>query len=137
MKTSELTNEFLDYWVAKAEGYQLSQTGEYWDIQLALLSAIDGDASRRHEDTPIVFGGGLALNFSSIAVKDWKPSTNWAQAQPLILKNHELINLHFIKQHGLAWPSKIGVKGEVKENAVIFLRALVASKYGDEVPDES
>lgn len=118
MKVSELTGALLDYWVAKACGYApiKNETG-HWYVGLD-------------------------------SAKVYSPSTNWAQGGPII--ERERISIAAIGKTELEWFAEIGGAaldtgvevgyGEFSETGptplIAAMRAYVASKYGDEVPDD-
>lgn len=111
MKVAELEGTLLDYWVARAEGYKVD----------------------------ISFERGLNENlcvFISGELTDWAPSTDWAQGGPIIEREHIEIRLHgkepFARIYGE--PQRLGEFGSTA--LIAAMRAYVASKYGEEVPDE-
>jgi hypothetical protein len=113
LKTSELTGALLDYWVAKAEG-----------LDPCIVNDVDGIAQCTT---------GYFETFS--------PSTNWAQCGPII--DRERITILF---HPEEWQASVGDYIPMLDNdpphgtgttpLIAAMRALVASKFGDEVPDE-
>lgn len=110
MKTSELTGALLDYWVARAAGVIPARAG-------ALL--VDG--------------------------KPYFPSTNWAHGGPII--EHARIELRHFNDgwcaqilnkpyfYGTDY-STVGTGGRINTPLIAAMRCYVASKFGDEVPDD-
>lgn len=120
MKTSKLTGPQLDYWVAKADGRNARM-----------------GADRAYVSSP----GGF-----DTCIADWAPSTDWAQGGPI--KEKHLISTLFVGDcwiAGMKFSFRVaedlsghidvvsGGKGLTELEAA--MRCLVASKYGDEVPD--
>lgn len=127
MKTVELTGADLDYWVAKAE------------------------------DSPcLTYHGGAPIPFQEwVDGQGYRPSSNWAHGGPII--ERERIEIDYA--HDTAMEGGEGycafildierpvegyrdvyqakVKRFGKTHLIAAMRAYVASKYGDEVPDES
>lgn len=110
MKTSELTGALLDYWVAQAEG---------------MLRMVTGSVEER-------LGG-------------FSPSTKWAHGGPIIERDC-ICMVHYGNVWGAhIWPgSESWIDTDVYEAdgtaatpLVAAMRAYVASKFGDEVPDDS
>lgn len=114
MKTADLTGALLDYWVAKANGPE-------WGAAI-----IDGVCR-------LTLGGVFA------------PSTDWAQGGPIIEREHIQLKgdknqWRFPSWLWTAWPDVAGTgqkaNGRSHESLLVAaMRAFVASKYGDEVPD--
>lgn len=114
MKTAELIGEDLDYWVAKAEG-------------IAEVEIIGGRCEA-------VLPGEDGEEYWT----EYRPSLSWATAGPIIER----------EGIGLKSPSCIGdwgvwaawergaVDGETGPTPLVAaMRAYVASKYGEEVPE--
>jgi hypothetical protein len=142
LKTAELTGALLDYWVAKAEGIDgaclaptLSDDGET-EIENGLCVA------------PCAPGTGNGL-------RQLHFSTEWSEGGPIIESEHIAI-VHFergwcayLENLGAATPAgawygpfSLDVRDEdadgYGETALIAaMRAFVASKFGDEVPDQT
>lgn len=110
MKTSELTGVQLDYWAAMAEG-------------------------KRY---PCVEGGVCETESDEV----WAPSSDWAQGGPI--KERLRIGTYWLEDMEL-WRAGIDMHGYTPEFNIAeqhgrteleaAMRCLVASKYGDEVPD--
>lgn len=123
MKVAELTGALLDYWVARAEGiclHDAPHTKECgnWGADYT-CTRCKKDASSRPN------------------VGSWHPSTDWAQGGPII--GRERIQLSAPPSG--EWVGIMYVKGkliapEADKPLVAAMRAYVASKFGDEVPDE-
>lgn len=110
MLVAELDGQLLDFWVAKSEGREL-------------LAAVPGDAEK----------------FDPSACRWWhpdvyRPSSNWAQGGAVIANEWYEIESVLIGWFGGKWPYlKLIVDNPLKW----FLRAFVASKFGDEVEDSA
>ncbi|MDQ0082925.1 hypothetical protein J2W35_003284 [Variovorax boronicumulans] len=122
MKTSELTGGRLDYWVAKAEGRAV----DYHD-----LGAHGGDFV-------------TVVDPEQSGWVSWSPSRSWSDGGRII--ERERITIAASKQ-GWGWLAYTGgywlnealQDFDVEEYGETYLeaamRAYVASKFGDEVPD--
>jgi hypothetical protein len=123
MKTAELTGALLDYWVAKAEGASVDQKwprpvlcnfADYWERFPNMQSSTD----------------------------DYEPSTNWDHGGPIIDRERIRLLPSLVDGTWRASYSRIHtpviLEPEcVADTALIAaMRAYVASKFGDEVPDE-
>ena len=121
MKVAELEGALLDYWVARALGY----------------------ASR--EDVP----SNLTGEWSEGGFKnDWTPSTDWAQGGPIIERANITLLDPMLCNSGL-WEAFMGAFLDVRSSDILgmvaqgagptpliaAMRAYVASKFGEEVPD--
>lgn len=121
MKTAELTGAQLDYWVAKALG---------WKPDLTVY---------RGERVTIVGGVPAPFELDGPSYDCFAPSTEWGQGGPLIeLKR---ISLQPIDFFSLKWSALVegGEPYEAQRGTTALqaaMRAFVASKYGDEVPDD-
>jgi len=117
MKVQEVTGALLDYWVARAEGWTFGpphRTHE-WDVW-------------RDSDGSIV---------GTIPAQAFQPSTDWAQAGPII--ERERIALDPLTRQGTTgeWVAQITGPCQFADTPLgAAMRAYVASKFGDEVPDE-
>jgi hypothetical protein len=127
MKVSELEGAELDAWVAKAHGMVAMERPiskgkpltKFWGYEMR-----DG-----------VHAG------SRVAVATFKPSTDWSWGGPII--ERERIRLHH-RSAEIPWASQIFVNensvmpiyGYGDTPLVAAMRAYVASKYGEEVPNE-
>lgn len=117
MKVCELEGVKLDYWVAKATGREMAMRST-----------------------------GLVVRFLEGGNTDWRPfhpSTDWAQGGPII--EREGISLLQIGQgdSGVKWSANFETWYEDRDDPwtgptplIAAMRAFVASKYGEEVPDE-
>ena len=109
MKVSELEGAELDYWVAKALGW-----------------TPDPDMS------PESYTEGYWHGTSDFYAKyEWKPSTNWNQGGPLIEKFYICLDYDFCGTWIAAIPEKPNKYGPTP--LIAAMRALVASKFGEEV----
>jgi hypothetical protein len=113
MKTSELTGAKLNYWVAKADNVTLSRF------------------PRRAERLILPSG------------EKYSPSTDWSQGGPIIHKHR--IQLHPYESPELEgfWRAcmiskSAGIRLYISSDDPLqsAMRCYVASKFGDEVPDE-
>lgn len=115
-KVSELEGAELDYWAAKAENHELLG----WDYRLApggvYAETLDGQESR------------------SVL---YSPSTDWSQGGPIIERERISVYLTpgYVRHKGL-WTAALleGFEHRADDPLVAAMRALVASKYGEEVP---
>jgi hypothetical protein len=109
MKTSELIGKDLDYWVAKAQGWE-------WNKQDFCFMA------------PVLVGDDIDFT----AIPNYSPSTNPAQAMELVKKYRMMVR----RDSQNRWLAKIPRQtyGEYDiDLEVAICRAVVASVYGDEV----
>lgn len=112
MKVSELGREALNRWTAKAQGWKLDCTGRW----------LDDD------------------QFKAWKI-DYTPSTNWQQAGELVEKYEISLGKHGSLEIWAADlnPHNIGTLGKNWHGPtpqIAICRAVVASVYGDEVPEE-
>jgi hypothetical protein len=124
MKTSELEGAQLDYWVARAE-----------NINIALDTSAITNPNWHHR---------TVVNRDT--KKAYCPSTDWAHGGPII--ERERIDLEFMDDAGwiatisawnVGWICEhlIDVAAETAPTPLVAaMRAYVASKFGEEVPDE-
>jgi hypothetical protein len=124
MKVSELTGSELDYWVAKAQG---------WEKKTFIRGGL------------VYWSNGVT---SSINIESYTPTTNWQQCGELIEK-FKLV----ISQNGDDWTAQVNKPrpptakpysaksylgpigyGSTPQEAIC--RAVVASVFGDTVPDK-
>lgn len=121
MKVSELTGALLDYWVARAEGWTIKPAAPYAGMLYATPERPD---EWRWLDM-------------------FQLSTSWAQGGPIIYRERIRLLPSLLDDTWRASYSRIGtpVKYELACDGpaplVAAMRAYVASKYGDEVPDEA
>lgn len=116
MKTAELSGALLDFWIAKTE-----QKKPY-------LSVVDGQCriGWSLDKVPCQSNPGII----------YSPSNNWEQGGPLI--ERERINIVSPRHdYWAASPKdKTYIGQQVGETPLIAaMRAYVASKFGDQVPD--
>lgn len=130
MKVSELTGAQLDYWVAKANAPRKEDC------------LIPGPAY-----DPVIMNGRCFTSRSS-PYSQFSPSTNWAHGGPIIEREqmdfrHYCGNLWIAgfdtepetNSWGMATGLKMDFEMEGPTPLVAAMRAYVASKFGDEVPD--
>lgn len=116
IKTSELTGALLDYWVARAEGLEVR-----------------------------VMRSGCWTIINGRSGHPFMPSASWAQGGPII--ERERIKLMPVLPTGKIWYgimtrgaslAEIQVwRDQAEQPLVAAMRAYVASKFGDEVPDDA
>lgn len=122
VKTAELTDALLDWWVARAVGHTLSVDGKTWDA-----------AVKQTEH------GGL--RFFSYPVDDWRPSTNPAHGWPIIDRDGIGTSKdpfepvwHAELEHPARPDGCQRSFAQGPTSLIAAMRAKVASVYGDEVP---
>lgn len=130
MKTSELEGSQLDYWVARARGIKTE------NIRIApLIPGSNGNPICQvltgYEDDPGAF-----------SFRPARPSTNWLDGGPLLrqygaglVKVHDYGNEWWNSRVMLESTERLGI-GEGPAPLIALCRAIVASAYGDDVPDE-
>ena len=123
MKVSELTGAMLDYWVARAEGY------EYVDVP----PDADGKNAGRALLPPGLLDSGWKFPPKG-PVGDWvkKYSSNWETGGPII--EREKIAIRESDGVWVAW-HKCGWTFNGQTPLVAAMRTHVASKFGGTVPD--
>lgn len=123
MKVSELSGAMLDYWAARADG-----------VPHDALCFVGGNKPNWWEACSIM-GGGM-----------FRPSTKWEQGGPIIEREGIAVLMGENQDMFPGWCAFVGRVGPsdfeedwiMGETALIAaMRAYVASKYGDEVPDEN
>lgn len=119
MKTAELSGAQLDYWVAMADGVK--------DADIVDHIAIMDDAPPSWCRLP----NG----------QQFHPSTNWSQGGPII--EREKIDITARDYKFAKWGARQPFERKNRKFAtgptplIAAMRAHVASKFGDEVPDEA
>jgi hypothetical protein len=121
MKTAELTGAQLDYWVAKAEGFEALAGYPY---PIPTWKTPHGNLRR----------------------PEWKPSELWAHGGPIIERERIAV---FSSDNGKTWGAEMRQHEEHWIDTTIYdcdaqgpapliaaMRAYVASKFGDEVEDK-
>lgn len=140
MKTSDLTGALLDYWVARALGYRfwLEKRGDY---RLAVRQA-PGErepykASLNWKNqvdryTEVFSFSDIKCGFFGVGVP--KFSSSWADGGPII--EREAIEL--VPLQGSGWSSRKCYENRYQgvTPLIAAMRAFVASRFGDKVPDE-
>jgi hypothetical protein len=130
MKASQLISPELDYWVAKAEGRKC-KLGKVFggpnDGKTACLVWV--------EPTELMHGYNV----------EYRPSSNWVHGGPIL--EHERVS---VVSNGASWDAYVdagytGPDGQLDSKSPIIweaptyliaaMRAYVASKFGEEVPD--
>ena len=121
MNIYELTGAELDYWVAKC----VSPKGVHWI-----------------EDGKTYMGGYWSGHSTPIRMCGvwWSPSTDWSQGGPLIEERGINTVVHCIENNKVTswrtlkhWPVTNLPEMTGETPLIAAMRALVASKYGDEV----
>lgn len=111
MKTSELTGAQLDYWVARAECFQIIRSGRaMWISREGISSYITDHGAQRYS-----------------------PSVDWAQGGPLITKHR--LNISETDPPGwVSWSNDLDMEyGDTPLQAIC--RAVVRAAFGDEVEE--
>lgn len=127
MKTADLEGALLDYWVARATGMGCWDWSDGTKVTFA-------DWQKHHS---------LHTRFTKHSMEAFRPSTDWAQGGPII--DRESISIYRDeyrdasgrwKGYGATMPrSSGGACGSGSTHLIAAMRAFVASKFGDEVPD--
>jgi Protein of unknown function (DUF2591) len=125
MKVSELTGALLDYWIAHAHGYAVRINGDQAEALACRSESVDGP--------------------DKCCWKSFAPSTDWAQGGPII----ERIGIGVVKFYepkdgpvipGFEWAA-LSLDDSIRMDGptplIAAMRAYVASKFGEEVPDEA
>jgi hypothetical protein len=121
MKVSELTGALLDYWAAKSQGFTAS-----------ILSGVDGIKYCSVEELPDSLLSGF------------HPSTNWAHGGPIIEREKISVWISDSGDKGewaatngdVVYEEEVtGPKGKGPTALIAAMRAYVASKFGNEVPE--
>ena len=115
MKTSELENEFLDYWAARAD--KETVIIEHSQNSFAMVY--------RNGDFFGYIGGDH--------VPQYAPAYDWSQGGPIIERNGI-----WMSHRGEKWFATVEAKGSFQEAPtplIAAMRAFVASRFGDEVED--
>ncbi len=108
VKVSEIEGPLLDYWAAMAE----------WGS----ASVVDGDV--------------MGASGSEWAGRTFSPSTSWVQGGPIMERDR--IKLLPPEADRLVWLAEVGAaRGHGVTPLIAAMRAFVASKFGEQVPDES
>lgn len=143
MKVSDLTGALLDYWTARAD--------ESWKWAHELFPTMTLDPTFKgamYDDTRTNFYGEPApacfLVPNNSFRQDYKlfaPSTNWEHGGPII--ERERIAIRCVSN---TWEASmrdpiyaVEVTGPIGQGPTLLIAAMrcyVASKFGDEVPDE-
>ena len=112
MKITDLTNEQLDYWTAKAQGWELDENPNG-----ATNWVRDDEWMRKYSYTP---------------------STNWQQAGELVEKFKLTLLYNELKEEWIA--DEFSSFGDDEQRAdsprKAICMACIASVYGEEIPDE-
>lgn len=145
MKTSELTGALLDYWVAMAEGWDF-----FWSKHNHWIVTRPNERQYQACQGWCPFdpasGKRNKIPHPSEALEDFYPSTDWSIAGPII----ERERIHIAYMPSDAQPdvprwyanlhSRLNVRGgTAKVGPTILIAAMrcyVASKFGNEVPDD-
>ena len=133
MKVSDLKDEKLDYWVAKAEAlvpYREEGHKRYWLVDLP-------------NDPCLIIGPAPK---KALAGLRYSPSTDWSQGGPIIQRElGDLIPYEDEKSAEGIWKANgvykcqlkgMGFVGEGRTILIAAMRAFVASKFGAEVDDD-
>jgi len=125
VKVQDLSGRELDHYVALAIGAELTRDTIANEDKTGFPLSY-----RAHGNPP-----GFALLSAGI-VLPWNPSTNWAQGGPLV---NRIVNCGYvIMRTDACGPVRImNAFGAIDGRDLLeaAMRALVASKFGEEVPD--
>jgi hypothetical protein len=131
MKTSELTGALLNYWVARAEGYQ------FIDIP---PDANGENASRVLAPPDLLESGWTPAPTGKYGhiIPDW--STSWVHGGPIIERERIATEWFYGEWAAHMGPRPmaltVGQYSAAPTPLIAAMRAYVASKFGDEVPNE-
>ena len=117
MKISDLSGALLDYWVARAEGF---------DVRL------NEDKSWAVVTSKNFVGNSVHSSFA--------PSSRWYEGGPIIERERAYMLNHYAGRDAvLTWTAEIRGSNPYEGATALIacMRAFVASKFGDEVPDEA
>jgi hypothetical protein len=155
MKTAELTGAQLDYWVARALGYRFwKETRGRTDPITLCVCQLPGErepwmrtqswVAAKERYTEAHTFDDVQIGFFGTGIP--KFSTDWAQGGPIIQREGIQLSVgNYFKDPGGAgftWFAETWTnppaKGQADDSPLIAaMRAYVASKFGDEVPDDS
>lgn len=136
MKVSELQGALLDYWVAKAEGYELrhrnSKNMLINGVRITSPEYRSGWHVYKDNESVAVIPDPDSGKYGFTVI--YSPSTNWSQGGPII--EREGISTTPVGPSWLAngrWKDVLCGGDSLLQSA---MRCFVASVYGDEVPDD-
>lgn len=125
MKVSDLEGAQLDYWVAKAEGFGGAVSVRQYGVGVSACLF----------SSSLTRGGDVVHRSGDF----WEPSIDWRHAGPII--EREQINIQFGGWDEGAWRGYhyAWEPGDAfgRTPLIAAMRAYVASKFGEEVPDEN
>ncbi|CAB3797407.1 phage protein NinX family protein [Pararobbsia alpina] len=133
MKVADLSGAVLDFWVAKAEGHELVTD----PATIARAAVGNGRA--------VLFRNNAGtLCIACAGGREWSPSTDPRQSHPIIERERIQLEpfpdvewLAFERFDGRGEPPHDSPCRQYGPTALIAaMRARVASKYGEEVPDD-
>jgi hypothetical protein len=116
MQVSELTGPLLDYWVAKAEGFQCAITHSE-ALQKTLIMALNAKGEPFYPSESWDHGGPIIEREEIHIAKNWRDDSQWTAA------------------HGVIWFPTHEEWIDGPTPLIAAMRAYVASKFGDTVPD--
>lgn len=126
MKTSELKDELLDFWVGKGQGWELDPHRPKEELQLR--KRIFGGS------TPFIYMLAGVQTENNIRLQ-YSPSTDWSQGGPII--EREGISSTKLTEQG-TWYTETRDKAHFGHGPTLLIAAMrcfVASKFGPEVDD--
>jgi len=133
MKTAELEREYLDYYVAKADGLPIYAAGtDSWPGNAHVHRE-----SFEHSVILISLMGishGLFIEHSAKSVR-YSPSVNWEYAGPIIEREHICIGYSEVHGWGADFQDDVPYRWHGKTPLIAAMRVFVASRFGDEVED--
>lgn len=132
MKVSDLEGPLLDYWVARAEGHELRPDEFMQEDGLVYATPVDQPTSRRYCPSRNWAHGGQIIEREGIAV--WRGNVFYSRP------DHGWYALHPSARGGYSGDCHYI---DVRQDDCMFgttpliaaMRALVASKFGEEVPE--
>lgn len=147
MKVSELTGAELDYWVAMADELPIYDCNRNWPG--------NGAVYRESCERPIITIGLIGIK-AGLSIENlghaeaYAPSREWSQGGPIIERERIAVFQWTNRKDGAdqEWHAAVRMticQGEIDEDdghatghtpLVAAMRAYVASKFGEEVPDE-
>lgn len=122
MRVSNLLGAKLDYWVARAEGWEVKQSES-------------GFLLRKKDEDGLTISAYIGCYIPFVFI-EYSPSTDWSQGGPIIEREHIKFKAGlFEKWHAdLKAPNyKFGMDGPTF--LIAAMRCFVASKFGHEVDD--
>lgn len=129
MKTAELEGAALDYWVARAEGWENDRLQDKQMRKHGIVPGCHYSASYSYAivaPTPV---GGMHVG----SRPHWSPSTMWHIGGPIIERERITAEPHYPS----GWFATNGGADSFKGPTLLIaaMRCYIASRFGYEVPD--